>query len=249
MKPPTGLAVPALVAAAMLSLAAAPPAHAVPMILNGGFELGLSGWTTVDQLGSDGAFSIQSGTTSPVNLLPVPPPPGGANAAMTDAQGPGSHVLYQDFVVTPGSATISFDLFIGNQATDFFTPSSLDFSTPAPNQQARVDILRASADPFSVVNADVLLNLYQTNTGDPLVSGYGPHTVDVSALFASHVGETLRLRFAETDNVFFLNLGVDNVSIDPTTPVPEPASILLFGAGLVRLVAGRLGARSRRARS
>lgn len=245
MKPSTGRAVSAAVVA-MLSLAAVTSAHAVPVILNGGFESGFSWWTTADQTGSDGTFFVQSGTTSPVNGLAVPAPPGGTNAAMTDAGGPGSHVLYQDFVVPSGGATLRFDLFIGNYDTTFRTPPTLDFGTPTLNQQARVDLLMTSTDPFSL---DVLLNLYQTNVGDPLVSGYGTHVVDVSALFASHAGETLRLRFAETDNVFIFNFGVDNVSIDPTTPVPEPASILLFGAGLLKLVAGRLGARSRRARS
>ncbi len=247
MKSSTGFTV-STVAAALLCLAAAPLAHAVPAILNGGFESGFTSWTTADQLGSEGTFFIQSGTSSPLNLDPVPAPPGGTNAAMTDAFGPGAHVLYQDFVVTPGAATLRFDLFIGNRATDFFTPSvGLDFSTPALNQQARVDILLATATPFSVAAADVLLTLYQTNPGDPLISGYSTHTADVSALFAAHVGETLRLRFAETDNVFIFQLGVDNVSIEPAA-IPEPASTLLFGLGIAGLLAGRFGIRPRRTR-
>ncbi|HKA46305.1 MAG TPA: PEP-CTERM sorting domain-containing protein [Burkholderiales bacterium] len=237
-------------AAALLTLGAVSPAHAVPMILNGGFESGLASWTKADQLGSEGTFALQSGTVSPVNGDPVPTPPGGTFAAMTDAQGPGSHVLFQDFVVTPGSATISFALFIGNRGNSFFTPSpaSLDFSTPALNQQARVDILKGGTNAFSVAAADVLLNLFQTNPGDPLVSGYTTHGVDVSALFAAHIGETLRLRFAEVDNVFTFQLGVDNVSINPTAAtVPEPSSTLLFGAALM-LLASRFGVRSRRPR-
>jgi hypothetical protein len=198
--------------------------------------------------GRDGTFAVQSGTASPVNGDPVPAPPQGTLAAMTDAQGPGSHVLYQDFVVTAGGATLSFDLFIGNRAIDFFTPSpaSLDFASPALNQQARVDIMRGGTDPFSVAAADVLLNLYQTSPGDPPISGYATHALDVSALFGAHVGETLRLRFAETDNVFIFQLGVDNVRIDA---VPEPASTLLFGAALAALLASRFGTGSRRPRS
>ena len=171
-------------------------------------------------------------------------------AAMTDAQGPGSHVLYQDFVATADAAALRFALFIGNRANDFFTPTpaSLDFSTPALNQQARVDILKNTADPFSVAATDVLLNLYQTKAGDPLISGYNTITTDISALLAAHVGETLRLRFAETDNVFAFQLGVDAVRIDPiTAPIPEPASMLLLGAALAVLAGCRVGARSRRA--
>src|SRR5437667_9709469 len=235
-------------AAVVLGLAAISSADAIPVISNGGFEAGLTSWTKADQLGSEGTFFSQSGTVSPVNGDPVPAPPEDTKAAMTDAQGPGSHVLYQDFVATADPAALSFALFIGNRASLFATPASLDFSTPTLNQQARVDILKNTADPFSVAGTDVLLNLYQTGVGDPLISGYNTITTDISALLAAHVGETLRLRFAETDNVFAFELGVDAVRIDPiTAPIPEPASMLLLGAALAVLAGCRVGARSRRA--
>jgi hypothetical protein len=86
---------------------------------------------------------VQLGTLSPVNGDTVPAPPEGVRAAMSDAQGPGSHVLHQDVVIPPlvPSATLSFDLFVGNRDSAFFTtPATLDFSTPTLNQQARVDI-------------------------------------------------------------------------------------------------------------
>jgi hypothetical protein len=179
-----------LVGTAMLALSAA--ANGAALIGNGGFESGLTGWTRVDAVGSDGTFFLQSGSASPIIGFPVSSPPEGTFAAMSDAEGPGSHVLYQDFVVPLGvnSALVSFDLFIGNRAIDFFTPSpaSLDFSTPALNQQARVDILRVGLDPFSVSSSDVLLNLFQTNPGDPLISGYASHSIDVAALLAAHAG-------------------------------------------------------------
>ena len=99
------------------------------LITNGGFESGLSGWTLANQAGGDGTFSIQTGTSSPINGDPVPAPPEGTNAAMSDGGGPGSHVLYQDFAVANTSlalATLSFELFIGNR-------SSLGFFTPNPS--------------------------------------------------------------------------------------------------------------------
>ena len=185
-------------------------------------------------------FALQTGTTSPVNGDPVPPPPGGTTAAMSDAQGPGSHVLSQSFTVTAPvlAAMLRFDVFVGNRATAFFSPNTLDFSTPTLNQQARVDILLGGAPAFSVLPADVLLNAFQTSPGDPLVSGYTHHTVDVTALINSHLGTPLTLRFAEADNVFTLQLGVDNVDID-VGAVPEPSSWLLafwalLAMGLVR---------------
>jgi hypothetical protein len=210
------------------------PVAAAPLIVNGGFELGFVGWTTANSVGSDGSFLLQSGTGSPINGFPVPSPPGGSTAAMTDAQGPGAHVLFQDFLV-PGTAsaaaTLMFDLFVGNRDTAFFTPNTLAFDTPALNQQARVDILRATSDPFSMSASDLLLNVFRTNVGDPLISGYTTRSSDIAALLNANAGSTLRLRFAETDNVNFFNLGVDNVSLN-VTAVPEPATLLLLASGL-----------------
>jgi hypothetical protein len=157
---------------------------------------------------------------------------------MTDAQGPGSHVMTQTFTLAAPvlSAMLAFDLFIGNRAGMFVSPSSLDFSTPALNQQARVDILVAGASPFSVAPADVLMNVFQTNPGDPAVSGYTHHSVNLTTFLNAHVGTPLTLRFAETDNVLTFQLGVDNVDIDVSAAaVPEPSSALLAGAALVAI--------------
>jgi hypothetical protein len=229
---------------AMLAGGLSIPAQA-GLITNGGFEAGLSAWTRLDQVGSEGTFSLQTGTLSPVNLFAVPAPPGGTKAAMTDAPGPGSHVLYQDFVVPnilAGLYFARFSLFINNNngSPAFFTPALLDFATPTLNQQARVDIIRTSADPFSVAAGDILQNLYQTTAGNPLVSGYNSVLIPVTPLLQANPGQTLRLRLAEVDNVAPFNFGVDNVGIDV---VPEPSSLittlgLLLVAGFVRRLRG-----------
>jgi hypothetical protein len=233
----SGLAATVSVALALNWLAGS---AAAGLIVNGGFDAGLSDWAAVDQIGSDGTFFLQSGTVSPSASDIVPAPPTGMTAAMSDAQGPGAHVLYQDFVVppAPGPAELRFDLFVGNRAEAFFVPdpASLDFSTPALNQQARVDILLAGTDPFSVSAADVLLNVYQTNSGDPLVSGYTTVVANLTSLFALHPGETLRLRFAEVDNVLTFQLGVDNVDI---LAVPEPSTCVLASLAFVVLMTMR----------
>jgi len=232
-----------LFAAVTLSCALSPAAFA-GLIVNGGFESGFSNWTRANQLGSEGAFALQTGIISPVNGDPVPLPPGAITAAMTDAFGPGAHVLYQDFTVpTPVAAgTLMFQLFIGNRAGTFSTPSpaTLDFSTPALNQQARVDILLAGTDPFSVASSDVLFTAFQTSPGNPAISGYTAHNVDVTAILNAHVGGALRLRFAETDNVFTFQLGVDNADIvTGTSAVPEPSTWLLT-LGALALAGGRI---------
>ena len=219
-------------AALTLGCALSPAAFA-GLIANGGFEAGFSNWNRVNLIGSEGTFVLQTGTTSPVNDDAVPAPPGGVTAAMTDALGPGSHVLYQDFLVptSVGGGLLTFQLFTGNRAGTFFTPSpaSLDFSTPALNQQARVDILLAGTDPFSVASSDVLLTAFQTAAGNAAVSGYNTFNVDITSLLNAHVGSTLRVRFAEVDNVFTFQMGVDNVDVITSAPgaVPEPSSWLL----------------------
>lgn len=205
-------------------------------ITNGGFESGLAGWTTANQVGSNGAFFLQSGTTSPINSFAVPAPPGGFYAAMTDAVAGGSHVLYQDFVVPavagPGTLVV-FSLYLNNAAGTYFNPGSLDWASTNGsgdlnlNQQARIDIMTAAADPFSVGAADVLQNLFQSSAATPPVFGYTPFQIDITAVLQAHLGQTLRLRFAEVDNVNFLNMGVDDVSI-----VPTPSVLALMCGGM-----------------
>jgi hypothetical protein len=228
------------VLATALWLTFASTTGAAPLIVNGGFESGFNGWTVANSTGSDGSFFLQSGTTSPVNGSAVPAPAGGSFAAMSDALGPGGHVIYQDFIALAQNSILSFDVFIGNRADRFAAPATLDWTTPALNQQARVDILRAGSDPFSVAPADVLMSLYQTVPGGPLVFGYTSVSFDVSALLAANAGQMLRLRFAEVDNIFNFQLGVDNVRLDEAAAVvPEPASLLLCGSGVIALMARR----------
>lgn len=216
------------------------PADAA-LIVNGGFESGLSGWSTADQVGSDGSFGIQTGTMSPRTSTPVPAPPGGTTAAMSDAEGPGSHLLFQVFTATAPVAVmrLDFDVFVGNRSDAFRTPDTLDFSTPTLNQQARVDILMASSDPFSVAAGDVLLNAFQTAIGTPLVTGYQHVSVDVTSVLNSHLNSPLMLRFAEVDNVNLFQLGVDNVDFVAAAPVPEPASFAVAFSGIAALVVVR----------
>jgi len=212
---------------------------AVSLVSNGSFESGFAGWTRVNQLGSDGTFALQTGTVSPVNGFAVPAPPLGTTAAMTDSQGPGTHVLYQDFVVpaAPGNYLLSFALFLNSQNAFFVpSPANLDFSTPALNQQFRADILASGADPFSVAAADVLQNLYQTLPANPTTSGYTTINRDVSAVLNAHLGQTLRLRFAEVDNIAPFNAGIDAVSLDTAAAVPEPSTLFSAVAGMLVLI-------------
>jgi hypothetical protein len=232
-----------LISIAYLTLACVGNPAATADVVNGGFEsnggVGTSvftGWTVVNETGSfvPSSWYVQAGTASPITATPVPPPPQGNFAAMTDQGGPGSHVLYQDFVVPVGvtSATLTFQRYINNQAGAFSSPASLDFNT-IPNQQARVDIITTTANVFSVASGDVLQNVFQTNPGDPLVSGYSLVTANLTSLLQADAGRTLRLRFAEADNQLLFNFGVDDVHLNITTgaAVPEPCAMALAALG------------------
>ncbi len=220
---------PALTGLAVISLASA--ATADNLILNGGFETNngvgtnsFISWTVFDGPGS-GTWFVQTGTSAPVNTVTVPVPPEGAFAAMTDSTGPGSHVLYQDFVVPSDlhGAALSFSTYLHSSAA-FLSPDTL--STGTPNQQARIDIMTTTADRFSVIDGDVLLNVFRTQPGDPLTSGYTARSADVSSLLLGRIGQTLRLRIAEADDQSAFQFGVDSVVLSTTTP--EPGAYALF---------------------
>jgi hypothetical protein len=213
------------------------------IIVNGGFESALTAWTTVNQAGGEGSFSIQTGTTSPIFGATVPSPAEGLASAMADSGGPGSHVLYQDFVVptlNAGETGFLFraSVYIANGADRFATPSSLQFDLPASgaagfNQRARIDITLAGAtDPFSMATSDLVHNIFETRVGDPLISGYNTISADLSAALAGRAGQTLRLRIAEVDNLGPFQFGIDRVEI---SAVPEPRTSIMLIASLATI--------------
>jgi hypothetical protein len=194
------------------------------VIQNGGFEENpgtLTSWTVNDQAGGIGSWFVQTGTGSPINNFPVEAPPEGIQAAMTDTNGPGSHLLYQDFLV-PSSATLSFDLYAQNLSAGWSVPipETLDYNV-APNQHIRVDIMDPAA-PVDDVTAGVLENVFLTDPSDPMTFGYINVTTDLSA----YAGQTIRLRFAEVDNQGVLFMGVDNVTVSGGSSSAGPIGLV-----------------------
>jgi hypothetical protein len=206
----------AAAALAVVLTLAVPGLSSAATVVNGGFETGsFAGWTVVDQPGGSGSWFVYSGTSSPFGF-PIAAPPEGTFGATTDQGGPGSHVLYQDVALEAGfSHVLSFDLYYMNQAGVFATPSTLDFNV-FPNQQYRIDVLRAGADPFSVAAGDVLATVFQTRAGDPSTLAPTRVTFDLSPF----AGTTVRLRFAEVDNQLFFEASVDNVAIQSVRLLP-----------------------------
>ena len=196
----------------------------VELVTNGSFEVNggensqvFAGWENVNLPdGDQNGFRVQTGTFSPTpgGIFPVPPPPDGNFTAMSTQNGPGTHIISQ-VITLLSSGQLFFRLFIGNRASAFFSPPTLAFNS-VPNQQFRMDVMDPNA-AIDDVGAGVLMNVFQTQPGDPLISdGYLTVTADLSAFN----GQTVRLRFAEADNQLFFNAGVDAVSViaqaDPT---------------------------------
>lgn len=209
-----------------LSLFAGP---ARAQVSNGSFETGnFSGWQTQDQPGGSGSWTVYSGSP----IFNVPPPPHGTFAALTQQQGPGSHILYQDITLAPGVRhELSMFLYYESLNSPIFAPNTLDFTVPF-NQQFRVDLVDPGAQLTSLAAGDVLANLFRTTEQDTSILQPTLFTFDLSAL----AGQTVRLRFAEVDNMFFFHAGVDRVVLKSGAEIiPEPTSMALFFPALALL--------------
>jgi hypothetical protein len=84
----------------------------------------------------------------------------------------------------------------------------VDFAV-RPNQQYRVEIPKPPGTPFSIEPGDVLATVLRTRPGDL------PARRPISQVFdlSSFAGSTVRLRFAEVDNLSMFPAGVDAVVI------------------------------------
>ncbi len=177
---------------------------------------------------SAGGYFVSNDIATPINALPTVGSASGGYFAVSDQTGPGAHLLYQSFTIPTGSSLIvSFDMFVNNWFDGvFIDPSGLDWTTGGtldPNQHARVDILSSSADPFDT-GVGVLHNLYVGDDGPNLPNPYSHYAFNIIDLSP---GGTFVLRFAEVDNQFLLNQGIDNVSI---LAVPEQGPVAFVAA-------------------
>ncbi|MDQ3252867.1 MAG: PA14 domain-containing protein, partial [Acidobacteriota bacterium] len=199
------------------------------LTVNGGFETGdFTGWTTPVITGGSGSFLVRSGTALPLSGLTTVGPRSGTFYAVNDQTGPGTHALLQTFTVPAGvsAMTLSFDMFANNYGSStIVNPIGLDHRR-GPNQHARVDILSAEASPFDT-GAGVLRNFYLGADPGSNPHPYTHYDFDITDLVGA--GGTFQLRFAVTNNQFFFNQGVDNVSISIECGAPPPTTMGLRG--------------------
>lgn len=212
-------------------------------IVNGGFETGnFAGWTVIQQPNSGGNWFVYSGNSVPG----LPSPPVGSFAANTEQGDPSSQILFQDIFVPVGAeALCSVIVYYNNTAEDFVIGPGLAFAL-SENQQARIDIISTDADPFTIA-AGVLLNIFQTEPGDPLTLGYTTLNFDLSPF----AGDTVRFRAAEVDNIGPFNFAIDELTcgggvITPTN-IPTLGEWGMMAMAGVLGIAGLLYARRKRA--
>lgn len=196
------------------------------LISNGNFETGsLAGWTSATTNGQQ-FNAIANGGNVPYSGHAVQANSTGETfVAISDQNGPSGQALLQTFTKTANvnSLILEFDWFDNTHAA--FNGAEINGS----QQVGRVDILTAAAGSWDVTGG-VVQNLL-LNAGS--VTGYGTtipwqhSSFDLSGLAAG----TYQLRFANGQNSFFQEFGVDNVRL--TAEVPEPSSVALLGLGLL----------------
>lgn len=230
---------------AVLGLAGMQSAGAVELLTNGNFEAGsFAGWTVTDLAGGSGTWFIDTpGTTTPLSGATTSGAGGGAHGsfyAVTDQTGPGTHILRQSFTTTAGGKVmLEFDMFVNDYDSGPIVNGAGLTHTAGANQHGRVDILTAGAGAFDT-GGTVLANYYLGVDAGVDPHGFTHYSFDITGIVGG--GGTFQIRFAEVDNQLFLNMGVDNVTIDQD--IPEPASLALIGLGLA---AAGLSRRRRRA--
>lgn len=213
--------------AALLATAFAVPGTAgAATVVNGNFETGnLEGWHKQDATGF-GDWYVYKGTKPPIseggrNTAPVPAPPQGEYAVIADQLDPDTLVLYQDISLAAGAKhQLSLQAFYSsNKPLAVPTPDTLSTDRNVigdqSNQQFRIDLMKPEAPLESIDPADVLRNVFHTDTGDPVTM---PPT-RLSASLTPYAGQTVRLRIVVAAGKEALNAGVDDVSVT-TTPGP-----------------------------
>lgn len=213
------------------------------LVENGSFETGdFTGWTVVQEFDSGGDWFVYSGNMTPLGSV-VLPPPDGIFAAVTDQGDPSSQVLFQDLDIRSGSTvTCSVIVYYENTADEFVNGPDLSLLT-FPNQQARIDIMDPLAPDFDI-GAGVLLNLFQTNPGDPLSLGYTTINFDLSGF----AGTIVRFRVAEVDNLGPFQFSIDDVTCTVPAQVPTLGEWgMIAMAGVLGLAGLAFALRRRRA--
>jgi hypothetical protein len=194
------------------ALAFALTANATQIIVNGGFESNLTGWTITNSAAATGSWFASTTTTTPLNGNPTVGPFSGTHYAVTDDFGPETHALTQTFVVPVGpvtAANLSFEVFVNDRFG-------------ASGTGGKVDLLAGNANPLTGVAITTFFSA-DTATANGAPNPYVLTNLNIAAFLTG--GTTYQLRFIESSATGPINMGVDAVSLD-INPTPEPSSML-----------------------
>jgi hypothetical protein len=195
---------------AVAALSVAPPASAA-IVTNGDFETGtLSGWQIYNSTPPTGSWFAYTGTVSPLNASPVTAPPQGRYAAITDQGDPGLHILYQDITLPAGGSQNLLTLTAYYTSDGPITSRSTLDPGVTPNQQYRIDVLRAGSPITTMAGGRIVRSLLVTTTGGP--TQLAPTQVS-SYLPISTTARTFRVRLAEVDTEGVFNASADAVGV------------------------------------
>lgn len=194
-------------------------ARADQLIVNGGFESGtLAGWTAASS-NNDGGFTVTSAPYTPDSYnATVGAADGTYYAVSDDYNGYETQTLTQSFT-TPSSfssAVLSFDMFVN----DVYGAA---YGSGGPGGE--VSLLTSTGTLITILNGPI--DTYESSIGTP--NNYVSYDEDIASLLSADT--TYELQFSSTDTEGPLNVGIDDVSLVTSSPVPEPATFPLLAAG------------------
>lgn len=202
-----------LITVAFLFLVVNGTALSTEYIINGGFETGdFTGWMV--ETGGAGSWFINDGTIVPYGpfgeFIGTAPPISGNYDAITIQDEPHESVLYQQVVTLPtniSSATLSWSDRIFNFCEDGFIPGEQHF---------RVWIYDGTEEH----------TIFFPQPGDPPIQeGPNNRTFDVTSLLQSNEGQEMYIVFEIIVDCVYMNIMVDDVSLDIDTVLPVAIDI------------------------
>jgi len=177
------------------------------VVQNGGFETGtFTNWSKENIGGGD--WVIENGTFAPPGPDGGTSPYAGNYSVVSEQTNTGTHVLYQDIALPPtaSSAMLSWEDRIRNYASDFTS-----------NQYFHVEV--------RTTNDTLLATAFTTISGETLLNDWTNRMFDLSP----YIGQTIRIAFVEMDSLNYLNIYLDNVSVQVTSIAPGVSNDVYFG--------------------